>query len=321
MLRKALVAIALLFALGALAPVASPVEASYVRSDSMAPTIEQGDAYLLVPAGDVEPGDVVTFRLDGTDQYVTHRVVAETPDGFRTRGDANPSADQAAGYPPVPRSAIVGEALAIGGQVGVVPYLGALLRLVQRHRAAAMLGAAVLLLSRVTGRRDRPAREAVTSRRAARVALLTTLVLGVALVGLTATRGAVRYPAAADAATRTHTVETTGLPLAYALVDVDGATVREPTPAGEGVVVAPGGRSDVSLTVAPTGPTTVTASTYPRTLPPRLLAWLYGMSPSLAAFGSVVAPLVPVAGVVRLLTDTTPVRPPRWRPLRRWGDG
>jgi signal peptidase len=95
----------------------------------MEPTLEPGDGFVAVPpalAGDIEPGDVVTFRaktLQGGG-LTTHRIAERTDEGYLTHGDANPFLDQQTGEPPVERSRIVAVALQVDGRVVAVPSLG-----------------------------------------------------------------------------------------------------------------------------------------------------------------------------------------------------
>ncbi|MFB6077972.1 MAG: signal peptidase I [Halarchaeum sp.] len=157
------VAVVVLLVLTALvaAPAGAPVQVSYVYSDSMEPTIGVYDGYIVVPAGDVERGDIVTFWSAERDAYTTHRVVGETPAGFLTRGDNNPSTDQAAGHPPVTRSDIVGAVVTWRGDPVIIPHLGRAVGFA-RENLLVLLGALALtglLGLRRDGRADaRPAR-------------------------------------------------------------------------------------------------------------------------------------------------------------------
>jgi len=106
-----------------------PILLSYVETGSMAPTMEPGDGFVAIPsplAGDVEEGDVVTFRAEEIHGggLTTHRIVGETERGYITRGDANPFADQDGNEPPVKDEQIVAHALQIGGSVVVIPNFG-----------------------------------------------------------------------------------------------------------------------------------------------------------------------------------------------------
>jgi len=118
-----------------------PMLLGYVATDSMEPTIEAGDGFVAVPAalaGDVEEGDVVVFEartLHGGG-LTTHRVVGETPEGYVTRGDANPFADQDADEPPVRETQVRAKALQIGGSVVTIPHLGTAVLALQSAVAA-----------------------------------------------------------------------------------------------------------------------------------------------------------------------------------------
>jgi signal peptidase len=113
-----------------------PLLLSFVTSDSMEPTIDAGDGFVAIPrpvAGPIETGDVVVYRakhLHGGG-LTTHRVVDETAEGYITRGDANPSTDQAGPEPPVKDAQIVATALQNDGRVVVIPHLGTLITGVQ----------------------------------------------------------------------------------------------------------------------------------------------------------------------------------------------
>jgi signal peptidase len=101
----------------------TPLQLSYVYSDSMEPTIGQGDGYIVGPAGDITAGDIITFDSNTRGEYVTHRVVAVTDDGYITQGDNNPSTDQGVGHPVVTDESVVGTVLAVRGRPIVIPGL------------------------------------------------------------------------------------------------------------------------------------------------------------------------------------------------------
>jgi signal peptidase len=107
-----------------------PVLLGFVETGSMSPTLEPGDGFIAVPAvmsDDVEEGDVIVFdsrQLNGGG-LTTHRVVGVTESGYITKGDANLVTDQDGGEPPVKQGQIKAKALQVGGDVVVVPGLGA----------------------------------------------------------------------------------------------------------------------------------------------------------------------------------------------------
>lgn len=106
-----------------------PVLIAYVDSESMEPTIDEGDGFLTVPsvlAGPPQEGDVITFHAEEVEGggLTTHRVVGQTGEGYITQGDANPFTDQDGGEPPVREDQIVSTAVQVGGTVVTVPYFG-----------------------------------------------------------------------------------------------------------------------------------------------------------------------------------------------------
>lgn len=60
-----------------------------VTSGSMQPTFKVGDVVVVKSGADYEIGDVITFRLNDSEELVTHRIVGSNSGGFITRGDAN----------------------------------------------------------------------------------------------------------------------------------------------------------------------------------------------------------------------------------------
>ncbi|QLG50075.1 signal peptidase I [Natrinema halophilum] len=127
----AIVAVALGHVIG------QPVLLSYVISDSMEPTISEGDGYLVVPAalsGPPEEGDIIVFEsktLENDGGLTTHRVAERTDEGYVTKGDANPFTDQSNDEPPVKEAQIVGKAVQIGDDPIVIPHLGSALGLIR----------------------------------------------------------------------------------------------------------------------------------------------------------------------------------------------
>jgi len=107
----------------------TPILVGYVTSDSMEPTIDQGDGFVSIPqplAGDVEEGDVIVYdarELDGGG-LTTHRVVEVREDGYVTKGDGNPFTDQDGPEPLVTDEQVRAEALQVNDYVVTIPYLG-----------------------------------------------------------------------------------------------------------------------------------------------------------------------------------------------------
>lgn len=113
-----------------------PLLLTYVETDSMSPTIEPGDGYIVLPSsvtGGVSEGDIVLYEAQEFDGggLTTHRVVGETDEGYITKGDNNPFTDQDGGEPPVADGQVVGVALQVGGGPVVIPWLGVLVTTVR----------------------------------------------------------------------------------------------------------------------------------------------------------------------------------------------
>lgn len=272
-----------------------PVHLSYVTSDSMEPTLSEGDGYVLVE-GDADRGDVITFST--TDGYVTHRVVGESEAGYTTRGDANPTTDQAAGMPPVTDEQVLGTALTLGGHLVVVPGLGTVAAFVAAYRPLLLGGLAILLLaSAVGGRTDR--NNAVPSRGLARVgdaafpllagvtfACVAVLAVSVTTRHLTFVATAVESGATltvGEPAVRRVTVDIVRAPFTQVVVDAQGATAVARDVSGTTAAL------DLRVPAqSEPGPVTaaVAVHPYPAVVPRRLVVWLHGIHPWVACVGS-----------------------------------
>ncbi len=106
-----------------------PVLLGHVESNSMAPTLNEGDGFVAVPAplvGDVGVGDVVVFQSDQVQggEVTTHRIVEERREGYITQGDNNPFPDQGTGEPPITDGQVKAVVLSVDGDVVRIPHLG-----------------------------------------------------------------------------------------------------------------------------------------------------------------------------------------------------
>ncbi len=106
-------ALVISLALLALAPTAFGFQSVVVASGSMAPALRASDVVVLDDVDDSLPvGAVVDFQVGGERRI--HRIVERVGSGYRTKGDANPTAD--------------GELVAVdqinGVGVMVVPFIG-----------------------------------------------------------------------------------------------------------------------------------------------------------------------------------------------------
>lgn len=97
------------FVVYAVPQVAGASQSYVVLSDSMSPEIKAGDVVVVdQPTAQIEQNQVITYERPGSDQLVTHRVVAVVDENgqraFRTKGDANDDVDPQ----PVPTENVVG---------------------------------------------------------------------------------------------------------------------------------------------------------------------------------------------------------------------
>ena len=302
------------------APADAPVEIAYVYSESMEPTIHTGDGYIVIPAGAVEQGDIVTFWSDHRGEYVTHRLVGETDDGFLTQGDNNPSTDQAVGHPPVERAEIVGRVLTIGGSPFIIPSLGTLVSTVGNHRPllSGLLGLLVLVrIGRASGS-PRPARPVTNSGELIRLLFAVGILAGTALVFLTGS--AITLPLAGTA---------NGAPPDAIVLDGDGSstvnftvtdvpfTQRMVSATGLTVVDQRMNSETLSLLIRADdrdGTATVRFYHYPAVMPLWILKPVQAIHPLLAAVCTVSLTFLPVYLVwFTLFTGGAPIRSPKWR--------
>ncbi|WP_169051791.1 signal peptidase I [Halorhabdus amylolytica] len=113
-----------------------------VLSGSMSPAIGPGDVIVVgsVQAGDVQVGDVITFRRGGESRPTTHRVVdVVDSDGsvaFRTAGDNNEDPDPDLVEP----SQLVGKVVTIGGSLLVIPEIGRVIMFSSTQTGFLLLG-------------------------------------------------------------------------------------------------------------------------------------------------------------------------------------
>ena len=133
-----------------------PIGLSYVETGSMEPTLNAGDGFVSLPpflVGGVSDGDVITFNAQevGGGGLTTHRVVDVTPEGYITRGDANPFTDQDGDEPPVTDAQVSGVAMELGGDVIRIPALGTVIMGIQSALEGVVGGiAAIPIIGQLT---------------------------------------------------------------------------------------------------------------------------------------------------------------------------
>lgn len=100
----------------------SPIQLGVLTSDSMEPTMGEGESFLFYETTNIEEGDIIIFTEE-QEGLVTHRIVEETTEGYITQGDNNPITDQSAGRPPVQDQQIEGKVIKINNNPFIIPFL------------------------------------------------------------------------------------------------------------------------------------------------------------------------------------------------------
>lgn len=305
-----------------------PVQVLYASSGSMEPTIREGDLYIVRGSSDVEEGDVIAFESSRYEQIVTHRVVDRTPDGFVTKGDANPSTDQAGGHPPVRDSQVIGEVVEVAGTPVTVPGIGPAIDLLQTYRWLALLAIAAFLfgpeLLNIGRSHERPRRSVLTAGAILHPMFALAVVTCFLLLFWGASVHAVTFVATAGQATAAHavpvgeaviktvTVETYVPPLTTVIVDAHGMEVLERSVAGSTIDLTV--RLPAKETIGPYD-TRLTVNAYPATLPHGVLETLDAIHWTVAATASLTPIFLPIFAIYLLAAD--PRAPLRW-PRSRW---
>lgn len=351
MIRNVGIAVGFLVLLALAMPAGAPLQVSYVVSDSMSPTIDTGEGYVLVPASTVQAGDIITFYSAERATYVTHRATRVTPDGIVTKGDGNPTPDQASGYPLVQPADVSGKVLTVGGNPVVIPYLGTVLQWLTSYwyLVAGALGVYVLTSGLHTGR-QRTRKNMLRSREIVLPVIVIVIIAGVLFVSLGATEQTAVYTVterptvapmtltAGESATEVISLEMVQSPLAHVVVESDGmsivnTTVASPGEAGDGRAAAgwlPWQPFDSSVRTITTqipaqetvGPhaTSVGIYPYPAVLPGAIIRLLHGIHPLVAVVTTVLISVLPLyIGYLVVIDTAAPLRRGRSRLARRFG--
>ena len=85
-----------------------------VISGSMEPEISVHDLVIVHEEDSYAIGDVITYEYENA--VVTHHIIADTPEGYITKGEANNTEDRF----PVARSAVVGKVAFVLPRIGLV---------------------------------------------------------------------------------------------------------------------------------------------------------------------------------------------------------
>lgn len=93
-----------------------------VESNSMVPTFERGDILLVLRTDEIREGEIILFRSQFGSPIV-HRVIEIKDNGYITKGDNNPTTDQAR-MGIIKKEQVLAEVFDINGYIFKVPKLG-----------------------------------------------------------------------------------------------------------------------------------------------------------------------------------------------------
>lgn len=308
-----------------------PVQPAYATSDSMSPAIEPGDTYFLIASSTIESGDIITYYSPENGEHTTHRVIERTESGFVTKGDNNPSTDQAAGLPPVREDAIVGKVVEVGGEPLTIAGLSAPIKLIEANRLVIVGIAGVVLLGPelwelTRGNERQPERDIVRMSDVFRPLFGGMFVLGTLLVYLGASSHDLLWVASTqvtaahtvpvgEAVTRTVQVKTFTPPMTTLIVEAEEITILDRSVQGSTIelearipALAETGSYRSQVRVYP----------YPATLPEGLIKQLHSIHSVVALLGTVLPVYLLIGVLYSFVADhRMPIRSPRNRQLRR----
>ncbi|MEM3139619.1 MAG: signal peptidase I, partial [Archaeoglobaceae archaeon] len=93
----------------------APLLIAYIKSESMSPTLNKNDlVFINIFDRNFEAGDIVVFNSNG--DWICHRIVKETSEGYITKGDRNIATDQFSGKETVVEGKIVGKIFSLNGE-------------------------------------------------------------------------------------------------------------------------------------------------------------------------------------------------------------
>lgn len=333
MIRTVGYAVLIVLVLLIIAPAGFPTQLSYVASDSMEPTIETNDGFVIVPAGTIESGDIVTFWSSTREEYVTHRVVGETESGYLTKGDNNPTTDQAGGSPPVSPDDVIGKVATIQGEPVLLPGYGVLVSTLAESRGAVLTGLFLLFIvvsARESGQSSRPNRSVLTVRSVLLPIFLVSLVSAIALMYVGGSAHEFTYVNVEQASSGPGTM-TVGEPKTTTMV-VNRTTspLTKPVVNSENMAITNRTRNATSITVDARLPpqestgrytTKLQVHKYPAVLPLTVLRGLDRIHPLVAASVTSLIVFLPMYLLTVLLWDAkAPIRPSRSRMAHRFAE-
>ncbi len=175
-----------------------PVLISYVTSDSMTPTLNKGDLFLINPFSKGKTGDIIVFKMNG--HWTVHRIYAETSEGYITKGDNNVATDQQGGRSDAIRKEdVVGTVVTIFDKPIKVPYVGMYIQEFSKSTKNLYIAIVVIVLGSIlltAGGKDRVRKR---KKRVVKVkyktlyTIVSAVTIAIILISIVATWGTVGF--------------------------------------------------------------------------------------------------------------------------------
>lgn len=159
-MRNIVQGIAILFSLTLILLIISPIEISFVVSDSMSPTIEPNEDLFFVDKSldsteNFNEGDVIVYYNPNQDELTTHRVVSIREEGLVTKGDNNLETDQERGTPLVDDEFIFGKAVQFRGSTLTIDEAAPIAKFIDTYNIQVFFGLLILLTINLLYPRDK----------------------------------------------------------------------------------------------------------------------------------------------------------------------
>lgn len=130
------------------------IKTSIVLTGSMEPTIKINDFVIVKKATNIQVNDIISYKQQGSNLEVLHRVIRINDNEIVTKGDANNTEDT-----PINRKQVTGV------YVGKIKYFGNLISFISRPIVFSFIMTIFFILLIPTGRRRRKYRSEKEKRR------------------------------------------------------------------------------------------------------------------------------------------------------------
>ncbi len=174
-----------------------PILISYVTSESMTPTLNKGDIFLINPLSKGNVGDIIVFKMNG--RWTVHRIYADTPNGYITKGDNNIATDQQDGRnKPIRKEDVAGVVVTLWGNPIKIPYIGNYIQEASKSTLNLCIAIVVIVLGSImmTGERGKRKKKRTVKIKIKYKTLYTivaSITVAVVLLSVVATWGTIGF--------------------------------------------------------------------------------------------------------------------------------